>query len=509
MGTGITTINSLGLAGLQTAQTGMANVATNVSGASVEGFHRREVHPLMISASTNPLVQGGTVIIDSVVRSYSALVSSQYLANHAKVKQAATMNTAAQIMDRMLVDESTGLTEVFNSFFTAASDLSADPASGTARTAFATTSVELTDRVRNLAATIEETRRQALFQMSGVIDAVNDKAEALSRVNLLIQASAAYGKPLPSADLLDQRDRLSGELTDLIGASIETSDLGQATLRFDGLSLVQGGQAAQLEVERDEGQGGLPTGLIRVALPRTDGNLNNTLAVVGALRGGGIVGGEFGGLMRYAEGAEAWLQQLDQFALSFVKFGDPLNFPKGDADGMQWFTKVDDGVGLAKLGAADEKGIFRDGMFRVDGQSYPIEDATDSVPLVRNLRPSLTFRSNMTVGAQVPWSTDPDTKSSVDQSVVMTVASGRSMLMREWSDWVSDVSSDLSKWRAEEASFTAVHVSLNEQREQISGVDLDQEATDLLRFQQIYQANSSVIQAAMRMFDVLMNTTGR
>ena len=115
----------------------------------------------------------------------------------------------------------------------------------------------------------------------------------------------------------------------------------------------------------------------------------------------------------------------------------------------------------------------------------------------------------MTVGAQVPWSTDPDTKSSVDQSVVMTVASGRSMLMREWSDWVSDVSSDLSKWRAEEASFTAVHVSLNEQREQISGVDLDQEATDLLRFQQIYQANSSVIQAAMRMFDVLMNTTGR
>ena len=70
MGTGITTINTLGLAGLQTAQTGMANVATNVSGAAVEGFHRRVAHPEMSSASTNPLVQGGTVIIDSVVRSY-------------------------------------------------------------------------------------------------------------------------------------------------------------------------------------------------------------------------------------------------------------------------------------------------------------------------------------------------------------------------------------------------------------------------------------------------------
>ena len=321
MGTGITAINSLGLAGLQTAQTGMANVATNVSGASVEGFHRREVHPLMISASTNPLVQGGTVIIDSVVRSYSALVSSQYLANHAKVKQAATMNNAAQIMDRMLVDESTGLTEVFNSFFTAASDLSADPASGTARTAFATTSVELTDRIRNLAATIEETRRQALFQMSGVIDAINDKSEALSRVNLLIQASTAYGKPLPSADLLDERDRLSGELTDLVGANIETTNLGQATLRFDGISLVEGGQAARLAVERDTN--GLPTGLIRVALPRGEGNRDDSLTVIGSLRGGGVVGGEFGGLMRYAEGAELWLQRLDELALSYVRFGDP------------------------------------------------------------------------------------------------------------------------------------------------------------------------------------------
>jgi flagellar hook-associated protein FlgK len=343
--------------------------------------------------------------------------------------------------------------------------------------------------------------------MSGVIDAVNDKAEALARVNLLIQASAAYGKPLPSADLLDERDRLSGELTDLVGATIETTDLGQATLRFDGLSLVEGGQAARLAADRD--QNGLPTGLIRVALPRGEGNGNASLTFVGALRGGGVVGGEFGGLMRYAEGAEAWLQRLDQFALSFVEFGDPFNFPQGDAESVQWYTKVDDDGALSSLGATDDNGDFHDGMFRIDRNGFELSDSGDIDVLVRSLRPSLTFRSNMMNGAEVPWSTDPDPQSSVDQSFVMKVAGGRSTLMREWSDWVSGVSSDLSKWRAEEASYTAVHVSLNEQREQISGVDLDQEATDLLRFQQIYQANSSVIQAAMRMFDVLITTTGR
>lgn len=115
----------------------------------------------------------------------------------------------------------------------------------------------------------------------------------------------------------------------------------------------------------------------------------------------------------------------------------------------------------------------------------------------------------MISGSDVPWSQDDDVTATVDQSFIIQVAGSRSTQLREWSDWVSGVSSDLSKWRAEEASFTAVHQALEVQVQQISGVDLDQEATDLLKFQQIYQANSAVIQAAMRMFDTLISATGR
>jgi len=271
---------------------------------------------------------------------------------------------------------------------------------------------------------------------------------------------------------------------------------------------VEGGQAARLAVERDTN--GLPTGLIRVALPRGEGNRDDSLTVIGSLRGGGVVGGEFGGLMRYAEGAELWLQRLDELALSYVRFGDPSRVEGSGDSADEWFSKrIDDGGSLAPLGAYDENDTFYPGMFRVDGSNNIDAEPGENILLARSLRPSLTLRSNMTTGLMVPWSKSSEPGSSVDQSFVMQVASGRSNLMREWSDWVSGVSSDLSKWRAEEASFTAVHQSLNEQREQISGVDLDQEATDLLRFQQIYQANSSVIQAAQRMFDVLINATGR
>jgi flagellar hook-associated protein 1 FlgK len=506
MGTGITTINSLGLAGMQTAQTGMANVATNVSGAAVDGFHRREVHPLMSSASTNPLVQGGTVIIDSVMRSYSSLLSMQYLSNHGKVKQASALNVAAEVIDKMLVDESTGLTDVFNGFFTSASDLSADPASGTARAAFSTTSKELTDRLRSLAATIEETRRQALVQMTGVVDAVNEKAEALARVNQLIQASSAYGKPLPSADLLDERDRLTGQLVDLTGATVYTTDSGQATLRFDGLSLVDGNQAARLAPQYDSGSGSqapLPSGLVNVYLPRGEGSRNQGLGGLVATLGGSVLGGQFGGLMRYAEGAEDWLKRLDKMALSLVDFGNPRDASQAE---QTWYTK---GIDSQTQTLQTFSGMFQVAPNGYDSNKWLDDGTGELVILTRSERPSLSISSTMISGDDVPWSQDDKLSATVDQSYIIHVAGGRSAQMREWSDWVSSVSSDLSKWRAEEASFTAVHQALEVQVQQISGVDLDQEATDLLKFQQIYQANSAVIQAAMRMFDTLISATGR
>jgi flagellar hook-associated protein FlgK len=187
-------------------------------------------------------------------------------------------------------------------------------------------------------------------------------------------------------------------------------------------------------------------------------------------------------------------------ALSLVDFGKPKDADQND---QSWFTKSVDGGGTLKP---------FEGMFVAEDGGYDVEkwqSGGELVVLTRTERPSLTLTSTMISGNDVPWSQSELITSPVDQSFVIEVSGGRSSRMREWSDWVARVSSDLSKWRAEESSFTAVHQALEVQVQQISGVDLDQEATDLLKFQQIYQANSAVIQAAMRMFDTLISATGR
>ena len=43
-----------------------------------------------------------------------------------------------------------------------------------------------------------------------------------------------------------------------------------------------------------------------------------------------------------------------------------------------------------------------------------------------------------------------------------------------------------------------------EARDRVSGVNLDKEAADLIRFQQAYQASAQVMQVATKLFDTML-----
>jgi flagellar hook-associated protein 1 FlgK len=55
-----------------------------------------------------------------------------------------------------------------------------------------------------------------------------------------------------------------------------------------------------------------------------------------------------------------------------------------------------------------------------------------------------------------------------------------------------------------EQALEVVHQQAQDDRDNISGVSLDEEASALVRFQQAYQANAKVMQTAMSMFDAIL-----
>jgi flagellar hook-associated protein 1 FlgK len=75
--------------------------------------------------------------------------------------------------------------------------------------------------------------------------------------------------------------------------------------------------------------------------------------------------------------------------------------------------------------------------------------------------------------------------------------------------FVSRVGSEVSQANTQEANAQALTDAVDDRRQSVAGVSLDEEMTNLIRFQRAYQASSRAMSTMDEMLDVLINRTGR
>jgi flagellar hook-associated protein 1 FlgK len=98
--------------------------------------------------------------------------------------------------------------------------------------------------------------------------------------------------------------------------------------------------------------------------------------------------------------------------------------------------------------------------------------------------------------------------SIADLRTALLFGTGSQTASDVYAGFVSRIGSD-TRQGTEMASNQALVVShLETRRESVSGVSLDEEATDMIRFQHAYQAAARVITAVDEMLDLLINRTG-
>ncbi len=84
------------------------------------------------------------------------------------------------------------------------------------------------------------------------------------------------------------------------------------------------------------------------------------------------------------------------------------------------------------------------------------------------------------------------------------VMSGGTTLTEAYINQVSQVGNISRQAKVAQEALTVVYEQAIETREQVSGVSLDEEAADLIRFQQAYQASAKVMQTASTLFDAIL-----
>ena len=85
------------------------------------------------------------------------------------------------------------------------------------------------------------------------------------------------------------------------------------------------------------------------------------------------------------------------------------------------------------------------------------------------------------------------------------VLEGNRSLGDGYLDLVSDIGNASALAKISQEALQVVHDQAVAEKDKVSGVSLDQEAADLIRFQQAFQASAQVIQASNKMFDSLIS----
>lgn len=244
-------ILSSALSGLTAFQRSLETTSNNISNVNTEGYSRQRAEltslPEQYTASG---YMGSGVRVDNIMRSYDQFISNQVRASTSAFKEVDSYHQLAAQIDNLTADESTGLSPALNEFFDAVSDVANDPTSIPSRQVLLDQADALTHHFNNMSDRLSDLRQQVNTNLSGAVEELNGYAAAVAKLNLKIadDIGRASGKQLPN-ELMDQRDVLLNKIAEKADISVVSQPDGTVSVFMgQGQSLVTGGYSSTLSL---------------------------------------------------------------------------------------------------------------------------------------------------------------------------------------------------------------------------------------------------------------------
>lgn len=243
------------VSGLQASQNALRTAGHNIANANTEGYNRQRVNDVARPAERygNAGYLGTGVTTQSIERVVDQFVNRQLRMDTTAFNQLDKYNTNIGKIDKLLANESTGLSAGLQRFFSAVQNGADDPSSTPGRQLVLTEAASLANRFNTLHDRFIEIGQSVEGEISVITQTINSLAKNVAELNQAIGNKSMSSGSEPN-DLLDQRDQILSELSELI--SIETlqqSDGSMSVFVGKGQALVQGQNANRFEV-RDGSQ---------------------------------------------------------------------------------------------------------------------------------------------------------------------------------------------------------------------------------------------------------------
>lgn len=237
------------LSGLAAFQRSLETTSNNISNANTDGYSRQRVE----LATTPELYTGqgylGTgVTVANITRSYDQFISGQVRSSTSAFKDVDTYHTMAAQIDNMIADPNTGLSSAMKSFFNAVNGVANDPTSLPARQVMLSEADAVAKQFNSISARFDALRSQVNDSLNTSVNDLNGYAQSLADLNVKIVADIgrSSGKQMPN-ELLDQRDALLNKIAQKTDVSVVSQADGSINVYLgQGQPLVQGSAASTL-----------------------------------------------------------------------------------------------------------------------------------------------------------------------------------------------------------------------------------------------------------------------
>ena len=626
---GIYSINESASAALNIAQAGILVTSQNVAGTSVEGFSRRTANTVMNALAPNSLMlNGSSFAVEGFTRQYSSLLGAQLLNQQAKSTNSETLTQYVSMIDSVIADKSAGLSSAITDFFNTMGKYAAEPTNKALASAITASANVVAQRLSGISNIVERLKNDSSTGLNDAVRQINTHLPALGTINQKIIEANRPGNSAPSADLLDQRDRILTNLQKLIGGQSLINQDGTATHLVNGLPLVERGLANSISINSngkslavnfqqpnssssysqtiqkvDSGQTGALLTLSNEFIPLIEQRLNTTAISLVKVANEAVVDNSvspiaiFGfkvgsntfknfnesnltvAVPSFSLNSEIDVKNLYESLGSLVKNEStsvdfkPLSAGQTLTIAGLTFTAGSSGATAAQVSSAFANisdtnthsalntsknlsstaggsytgGTFTSGpvsgwnsgaasnnsvTFLTTTVSQNVSNLTASGSLASNL-PTITMNlfpaittstegysgnslflvNKLTAANFISVApTDPllyYSNSNLQTPKISSENANTAQLKSSLfgnlvADLVTDVGVQVATWNNSKKADDAVLSNLKEQREQLSGVNLDEEAANLLKYQQLYSASTKILQTGNQMFNTLL-----
>ena len=248
------------MSGLKAAQLKMDTASNNIANANTVGYTRQRVDLKTRYPNFDPAGQiGAGVAVEDIVRIRDTFLDGRVRSASAALAETDVRADFLSRAELMSGEPDIGVTASLDRLWSTFEDLALDPTDHTSRQAVLDELGTFTTLVNQIGSGLEGLREGAVESAQSTISTVNGTLAEIARLNVVIlDASAEPGTP---NDLMDQRDRLIDEVSQLIGANAVTDDDGAVRMSLNGLSLVTGSDFRSLTIDPDTGIVTHPTGV--------------------------------------------------------------------------------------------------------------------------------------------------------------------------------------------------------------------------------------------------------